>query len=159
MRGDRRGTRLTLALNSATLVLTLIGTVFFVLSYQTGYIGIVYGEKNSGVITIELVVVILLNAYLLLSQREKCPGNYLTYEIVTLILVIAITTMTLFLLVDRVDAIGNCIVAPWDAGHGGEDSCYLSFVSMGCWGTCLLIDLVLGFTGYDKKRTIEVEHG
>lgn len=158
MKSCNNGTKATLFISGITLILTLVGAVFFALSYQTGYVGIIYGEKNSGVITIEVVVVIAVNAYLVLSQWKGRWRNGLVYEILTYILVVAITTMTLFLLVDRVDAIGNCIVAPWDAGHGGEDSCYLSFVSMGCWGVCLLADLVLGFTGYNRRRPIVIEH-
>lgn len=136
--------------NCITLVLTLIGTVFFALSYRTGYIGIVYGEKNSVWITLELAAVILI-CLVLTGMQAAGKQKIELFDVLTYLLVILLTTATLFLLVDRVDAIGNCIVAPWDAGHGGEDSCYLSFVSMGCWLIALAANIVLSFTGYRKK--------
>ncbi len=136
--------------NCLTLVLTLIGTVFFALSYGTGYIGIVYGEKNSVWITLELAAVILICLVLTGIQAAGKQKPEL-FDVLTYLLVLLLTTATLFLLVDRVDAIGNCIVAPWDAGHGGEDSCYLSFVSMGCWLIALVANIVLSFAGYRKK--------
>lgn len=159
MQQNKNSGALPLTANCVTLLLTLAGAVFFALSYMTGYIGIVYGEKNSEIITIELVAVVLINVFLICSQVKEKWGNKLIYEILTYILVIVITSMTLFLLVDRVDAIGNCIVAPWDAGHGGEDSCYLSFVSLGCWCVCLIVDIILCFVGYKKELQIEVENG
>ena len=80
------------------------------------------------------------------------------YNLLSYALVILLTLSILLLHADRVDAIGNCIVAPWDAGHGGEDSCYLSFVSMGVWGVALIGNLFLCFRGYcpGKKPIVVV---
>lgn len=138
-------------IDCVTLALTIIGVIFFILSYQTGYIGIIYGEKNSIWITVELVAVIVVCVYMIISQVTGKVQKTDRLNLLNYILIILLTTAILFLLVDRVDAIGNCIVAPWDAGHGGEDSCYLSFVSIGCWLVCLITDIVISFVGYEKK--------
>ncbi len=133
-----------------TFAITITGIVFFLLSYGTGYIGIVYGEKNSLWITAFLIAVIVIYILLFLGtskfkmREEIC--NVLTY-----VLVVLFTLCIVLLLADRVDAIGNCIVAPWDAGHGGEDSCYLSFVSMGCWFAAMAGNMAVSFIGYRKK--------
>ncbi|HIT90362.1 MAG TPA: hypothetical protein IAC41_08095 [Candidatus Merdenecus merdavium] len=141
------------AASSWTCVLSIIAFIFFALSYQTGYVSIVYGEKNSIVITIEAILILMLTSITTIFQITGKVDKREFYDVAMYVLVPLLTTATLLLLVDRVDAIGNCIVAPWDAGHGGEESCYLSFVAMGCWFVADIINIIGCFIGYKEKRS------
>ena len=136
---------------AVTILLLAIGAVFFAFSYRTGYIGIVYGEKNSIRITAGLAVIGLLCVLRILLGKKGGNREKNIKDILTFIVIALLTVATILLLADRVDAIGNCIVAPWDAGHGGEDSCYLSFVSMGCWVIALVMNIIASFMGTEKK--------
>lgn len=130
-----------------SLVFTMIGIVPFILSYRTGYVSIVYGEDNSIRITVLLVILVLMTIVLIAVRLTEAKAVERIYEPVTYLLVILLTTAAILLLVDRVEAIGNCIIAPWDAGHGGEESCYLAFGAIGCWCAALMADIVGCFTG------------
>lgn len=150
-----RGRSLPFYMQLAAVPLLVIGAVFFGLSYTTGYNQIVYGEKNSIIITVFIVVIaVILAALLTLQMLEKFDRKEI-YNIAMVVLAALFILCTLLLLVDRVDAIGNCIVAPWDAGHGGEDSCYLAFVAMGCWILALAGDIVGCFFGYAKQKDVK----
>lgn len=135
----------------AIAVLSVIAVIFFLLSYTTGYIGIVYGQNNSILITIMLFIVLLISSA---SAVMKILGID-KFEKITDILVLVNTALLIvslmLLFADRLDAIGNCIIAPWDAGHGGEDSCYLSFVSMGCFIVCAVLNIIGAFVAGSKK--------
>ena len=139
-------------IDCATLVLGLIGAIFLALSYNTGYVSIVYGTKNSITLTVLAIVIPAAALILVLGQWKGFLKSEHIYNLVSYALVIALILAILLLLADRVDAIGNCIVAPWDAGHGGEDSCYLSFVSMGVWAVAMIGNIVLCFKGYGPKQ-------
>ena len=134
-------------ISCATAVLGLVGAIFFVLSYNTGYVSIIYGAKNSIFLTVTAIAIPVIGAVMAVGQLRGFLKSEHTYNLLSYALVILLTLSILLLLADRVDAIGNCIVAPWDAGHGGEDSCYLSFVSMGVWGVALIGNLFLCFRG------------
>lgn len=135
-----------------SLALAVIGLVFFYLSYTTGYINIVFGEKNSLLIQALMIasIAILIGTIVLHAINKR--GFRIVLNISTVILSVLLTLAILYLLADRVDAIGNCIVAPWDAGHGGEDSCYLSFVSMGGWLIAVVLLLIASFKGSGLKE-------
>ena len=141
-------------IDAATVVLGLIGAIFLALSYNTGYVSIVYGQKNSIALTVLAIAIPALALVLVLGQWKGFLKSEHIYNLASYALVIALTFAILLLLADRVDAIGNCIVAPWDAGHGGEDSCYLSFVSMGVWAVAMIGNIVLCFKGYGTKGPV-----
>lgn len=136
--------------NLAIALLTAVALVFFLLSYTTGYVGIVFGEKNSILILVLQIVILLASLAFTAADVFGKLQKPIVRDIAVLVNTAALILSLLFLLADRVDAIGNCIVAPWDAGHGGEDSCYLSFVSMGCYLVALVLNIVASF--FTRKR-------
>ena len=142
----------TFYINLLTLLLGLVGTVFFALSYMTGYVSIVYGMNNSITITVMLAAIIVLSALIIAFQIMGKVHVKEVYHVAMYILVILLTLSAGLLLADRVEAIGNCIIAPWDAGHGGEESCYLAFVSMGCWLVAVTANIVGSFIGYKENN-------
>lgn len=141
----------TFYINLLTLLLVLVGTVCFALSYMTGYVSIVYGMNNSIIITLMLAGMIMISALIISFQIMGKVRVKEVYNVSMYILVILLTLSAGLLLADRVEAIGNCIIAPWDAGHGGEESCYLAFVSMGCWLVAVIANIVGTFMGYKEK--------
>lgn len=134
-----------------TLVMAVGGGVMLTLSYMTGYVSIVYGEDNSMLLTVLAIALVACAAYLVVVEFSG-KAKPAVVHILTYAMVAVITLLIMLLLVDRVEAIGNCIVAPWDAGHGGEDSCYLAFGAMGAWGVGLLGNLVGGFMSYGPSK-------
>lgn len=138
-----------------TLILGIVGIVFFGLSYTTGYnssIGVNYGERNSITITVMLAIMVVITMLSIILQITGKVQVKELYNLIVFALVILLTLSTILLLVDRVEPIGNCIIAPWDAGHGGEESVYLSCVSMGCWLVALVCNIVASFLGYKVKK-------
>lgn len=140
-------------INILTLLLTLVGGVFFLMSYTTGYVSIVYGKDNSIGITMLSAVLLVLTLVSVIFQIRGKMQRKEVYDVIVYASAVILITAVLFLAADRVDAIGNCIIAPWDAGHGGEDSCYLSFVSMGCWLVAMILNLAGCFLGYRVRET------
>lgn len=124
-------------------LLTVIAVIFFALSYTTGYIGIVYGKENSIVMTVFLALILLISVGSVVVEILGIRKSSAVVDVAVLLNTALIMVVLVLLIADRVDALGNCIIAPWDAGHGGEDSVYLSFVTMGC----LLVSIVLNIVG------------
>lgn len=139
-------------IEAASVLLAVVGAVFFGLSYTTGYNQIVYGENNSVTITVLLVFAVLIPCAAAVVQCLHIPGTEEICDLAAVAASILFLLCLVLLLADRVDAIGNCIVAPWDAGHGGEDSCYLAFVSMGCWLAAAVASIVGSFLGFKAKK-------
>ena len=124
-------------------LLTVIAVIFFALRYTTGYIGIVYGKENSIVMTVFLALILLISVGSVVVEILGIRKSSAVVDVAVLLNTALIMVVLVLLIADRVDALGNCIIAPWDAGHGGEDSVYLSFVTMGC----LLVSIVLNIVG------------
>ena len=124
-------------------LLTVIAVIFFALSYTTGYIGIVYGKENSIIMTVFLALILLISVGSVVVEILGMRKLSALVDVAVLLNTALIMVVLVLLIADRVDALGNCIIAPWDAGHGGEDSVYLSFVTMGC----LLVSIVLNIVG------------
>jgi len=107
------------------LILELIATVLFFVSYTTGYY--TFGQMNSIFVLILLVVAILVELIsFILSKKddEKFWKKLLSFVVIALLAFAATMLMG-----DRVEGIGNCIVTDYDSGHGGEEAIYLSIAS------------------------------
>lgn len=139
-------------IEAASVLLAVVGAVFFGLSYTTGYNQIVYGENNSIAITVLLAFAVLIPCAAAVSECLRAPKAGEICDLAAVAASVLFLLCLVLLLADRVDAIGNCIVAPWDAGHGGEDSCYLAFVSTGCWLAASVASIVGSFIGFRAKK-------
>ncbi len=105
-----------------SIVLTVIGTALFCMSFTTGYY--TFGQLNSGVVAVLLagaLVVEIADLYL----QKKLPGalwaRFLTYGVTAMLAAAAV-----LLIGDRVEGIGTCIITDYDSGHGGEQAIYYS---------------------------------
>ena len=146
-----RDKSVTFYIQAVSILLMIVGTIFFGMSYTTGYNQIVYGEMHSIAITVLAVITFVILVTIVAFQSIGVLKIKEIYNVAMAVLAVLLILCTLFLLVDRIDAIGNCIVAPWDAGHGGEDSCYLAFVAMGCWLVSMIGIIVGCFLGHKVK--------
>lgn len=113
------------------LTAEMIGLVFFLLSYTTGYY--VFGEMKSYLILAGIIGALILETTALIFSQK------FNRQILADICVLSVTVLCVFsmimLLGDRVEGIGFTVVTQFDAGHGGAEACYLSFVS--CAGLLL----------------------
>ena len=155
----------------AMVVLTLIGFVLFLLSYTTGYY--VFGQMHSVMILICIfaaIVVQLAGAYIREGRlvkisgkvsndqeigvyaKEKTSGKEWPY-ILIMVMIVLLCWAVGMILMDRVEAVGNCIVTDFDSGHGGEGAVYMSFIAIGFFLVTVVLGIIKSFTG---GRTIEV---
>ena len=158
-------------LDIAMIVLTVAGMVLFLLSYTTGYY--VFGQMHSVAILVCLfaaVVVELTGAYVRerrlvkissktsnnaeigIYAQEKGTEKEWPYILVTVMIVLLCWAVGMILM-DRVEAVGNCIVTDFDSGHGGEEAVYMSFVAIGLFLAAVVLGIVKSFLG---GRSIEV---
>lgn len=128
------------------LITCLIGLVFFLLSYTTGYY--VLGEMNSMRILAAIIIAIILELAELILNRKM--NSQVTENIFSLL----VTVLSMFALVtlmgDRVEGIGFTIVTQFDAGHGGAEACYLSFVACGSFLVGCLMSIIHSFMPLNK---------
>ena len=158
-------------MDMAMVILTVIGLVLFVLSYTTGYY--IFGQMHSVMIMIcvfAAIVLQLVGAYaregrlvkisgkvsndqeIGVYAKEKAHGREWPYILVILMIVLLCWAVGMILM-DRVEAVGNCIVTDFDSGHGGEQAVYMSFVASLFFLITVVLGIIKSFTG---GRTIEV---
>ena len=158
-------------LDITMIVLTIIGMVLFLLSYTTGYYA--FGQMHSVMILVCLFAAIiseLIGAYVREGRlvkisgkvsndqeigvyaKEKTPGREWPYILITVMIVLLCWAVGMILM-DRVEAVGNCIVTDFDSGHGGEEAVYMSFIASFFFLITVVLGIIKSFTG---GRTIEV---
>lgn len=158
-------------LDIAMMILTVTGMVLFLLSYTTGYY--VFGQMHSVAILACLFAAVVVevtgayvrehglvkissktsnNAEIGVYAQEKKPEKEWPYILVTMMIILLCWAVGMILM-DRVEAVGNCIVTDFDSGHGGEEAVYMSFIAAGLF----LITAVLGIIkSFLPGRRIEV---
>ncbi len=104
------------------LILTIVGTVLFAMSYTTGYY--TFGQMQSGVIASLLGGAIVCEV-LAIAFIAKMPKQFWT-KFLVFVIVGCLAGAVGLILGDRVEGIGNCIVTDYDSGHGGEEAIYMS---------------------------------
>lgn len=119
----RNGLELTTGI--VTLILTAISLVLFSLSYMTGYY--TFGQMQSPLITVLLGAAIAVEIAALII-RGKVP-EALWPKLLTFCVTALLSGAAMFLVGDRVEGIGNCIVTDYDSGHGGEEAIYMSIAA------------------------------
>lgn len=137
----------------AVIVLMVISIVLFTLSYTTGYY--TFGQMHSVNITVCLFIAIVTELLSIYGWRSN-PCKELPYIFRTLTVALQCWGIGMILM-DRVEAIGNCVVTDFDAGHGGEEAVYMSLVAI----LIILISVVLGiiknFRGVTGIKVVEIE--
>ena len=134
----------------AVMVLTVIGTGVFLLSYMTGYYA--FGTMHSVSITVCLGTAFLLGFLGGWTQRL-----YPWREWPWIIRIVVITLLSCsigLILTDRVEAAGYCVVTDFDAGHGGEEAVYISCVAIGFLMLAIICEIVTCFLSERQKDSI-----
>lgn len=138
-------------LDIAMVILTVIGMVLFLLSYTTGYY--VFGQMHSVMIMVCLfasVVAELAGAYL----REENPRKEWPYLFMTAVVVLLCWSVGMILM-DRVEAVGTCVLTDFDSGHGGEQAVYMCFVAILLFLAAVVMGIVKSFTGDRDIKVVE----
>lgn len=134
-------------------LLSLIGLLFFLLSYTTGYY--TFGEMNS-LLILTLIIGSLLAMAVSVIATKKNAGEGILYMLTIFITALLIASATL-LLGDRMEGIGFTVLTQFDAGRGGEEACYLSFVSMGSFLMAAIVNVVGSFSPSFRKRETMIQ--
>ena len=124
---QRKFSKLEFAMEALALLLNVVGTVLFAVSYTTGYY--TFGEMNSLMILSFFLVgmgVEILALIAMVKWGDKLWVRFLTYAITALMIAGA-----MLLIGDRVEGIGNCVITDYDSGHGGEEAIYYSLAASG----------------------------
>ena len=133
-------------------IMIVIGLILYLLSYTTGYY--VFGQMHSILILVCLfvsVIAVMAGAFL----RESNPGKEWPRIFMTAVIILICWSIGLILM-DRVEAVGNCVVTDFDSGHGGEEAVYISFASIAVLLITTIIGIVKSF-GRNSIRVVE-EH-
>ena len=137
-----------LGLDIAMTILTVIGLVLFCISYMTGYY--IFGQTHSIAVLLCIFAAVVTEVFGTYA-REKYRDKEWPHILVTVMIVLICWGIGM-LLMDRVEAVGNCVVTDFDSGHGGEEAVYISFASI----SVLLIVVVLGIIKSFISGTIKV---
>ena len=124
---QRKFSKLEFAMEALALLLNVVGTVLFAVSYTTGYY--TFGEMNSLMILSFFLVGMGVEIFALIAMVEwgdKFWVRFLTYAITALMIAGA-----MLLIGDRVEGIGNCVITDYGSGHGGEEAIYYSLAASG----------------------------
>lgn len=124
---QRKFSKLEFAMEALALLLNVVGTVLFAVSYTTGYY--TFGEMNSLMILSFFLVGMGVEIFTLIAMvkwGDKLWVRFLTYAITALMIAGA-----MLLIGDRVEGIGNCVITDYDSGHGGEEAIYYSLAASG----------------------------
>ena len=138
---QRKFSKLEFAMGVLALLLNVVGTVLFAVSYTTGYY--TFGEMNSLMVLSFFLVGIGMEIFALIAMvkwGDKLWVRFLTYAITALMVAGA-----MMLIGDRVEGIGNCIVTDYDSGHGGEEAIYYSLAASGVMLVGAIFNIVGSF--------------
>lgn len=148
---QRKFSRLEFVMGVLSLLLNIVGTVLFFVSYTTGYYK--FGEMNSPMILSFFLVGIgmeigmeIFSLLAMVKWGDKMWTRFLTFAITALLVAGAI-----LLIGDRVEGIGNCIVTDYDSGHGGEEAIYYSLAASGAMLLGMIFNVVGSFCRVPQK--------
>lgn len=134
----------------AMLIFTIIGMILFLLNYTTGYYQ--FGQRHSVMIICCLfgaVVAELVSMY----ARENYPEKEWPFLILTAAVVL-ICWGAGMLLMDRIEAVGTCVITDFDSGHGGEEAVYQAFVALLFFLAAVVLGIIKSFTGVNKRKVV-----
>lgn len=157
------------------IVLTITGMVLFLLSYTTGYY--VFGQMHSVAILLCLfaaVVVELIGIYARQHRLIRISGKYSNNEetgvytperrqerewpyILLTVMIVLLCWAVGMILMDRVEAVGNCVVTDFDSGHGGEEAVYMSFIAIAFFLIAVILGIVKSFLSGSSIKVVETD--
>ncbi len=137
-----------LARGAFTAVLAAAGLILFLLSYTTGYYR--FGEANCWPILLAVAAAVVIAAAVLFVNGKM--HNTGLVSILMLIITALLVFGTVMLLGDRVEGIGFTIVTKFDAGHGGEEACWLSIAACGCFLAGCILNIISSFLPLDQSE-------
>ena len=131
-------------------ILAVLGLGLYILGFSTGYY--IFGQMQS-----TLTVILICSAIVLLVFNNIARRKW-TDAVWTKVLTFGATALlaagALYIVGDRVEGIGNCIVTDYDSGHGGEEAIYLSLGG----AVLLLIAMVFNIVGaFSKERAADAK--
>lgn len=138
---QRKFSKLEFAMEALALLLNVVGTVLFAVSYTTGYY--TFGEMNSLMILSFFLVGMGVEIFALTAMvkwGDKLWVRFLTYAITALMIAGA-----MLLIGDRVEGIGNCVITDYDSGHGGEEAIYYSLAASGVMVVGAIFNIIGSF--------------
>lgn len=138
---QRKFSKLEFAMEALALLLNVVGTVLFAVSYTTGYY--TFGEMNSPMILSFFLVGMGVEIFALTAMvkwGDKLWVHFLTYAITALMIAGA-----MLLIGDRVEGIGNCVITDYDSGHGGEEAIYYSLAASGVMVVGAIFNIIGSF--------------
>lgn len=137
----------------AMVVLMVIGFALFLLSYTTGYY--VFGQMHSVMITVCLFAALIAEmagAYV----REGHPDKEWPHLFMTAVIVLICWAVGMILL-DRVEAIGTCVITDFDSGHGGEEAVYMCLVAVLFFLAAVVLGIIKSFLGRGSVKVVETD--
>lgn len=135
------------------MILTVVGLTLFLVSYTTKYY--VFGQMHSVAILISLAGALAVEV-IGLCARERYPQKEWPHILVVIMIVLLCCGIGLILM-DRVEAVGNCVVTNFDEGHGGEEAVYISFAAILAIMAAVILGIVKNFLGRSSIKVVEVD--
>lgn len=129
-------------------VFAAAGMIFFLFSYTTGYY--TFGKANCWPVFLAVIAAIILAAAVVFVN-VKFHNNLLTSALMLVVTALLVFGM-IMLLGDRVEGIGFTIVTKFDAGHGGEEACWMSIIACGCFLAGGILNIINSFLPLNKSE-------
>lgn len=114
-----------------------------------------FGQMNSNIILVLISFsLIALGGSIFLNLKYQ---NEPFISILTIAITVLLVASAILLLGDRIQGIGFTVLTNFDAGRGGEEASYLSFVAMGSLLLACIINIVGSFFPSFKKREAVIQ--
>ena len=139
----KKGAGVHLTTGAICIALTLLGAFLFSFSYTTNYY--IYGQMNSVLITVLLACAVIAEIASVILVKKHPDAVWA--RLLTLLVTALLAASAMFIVGDRVEGIGNCIITDYDSGHGGEEAIYMSLGA----AVVLLIAMVYNIIGSFSK--------
>ena len=138
---ERNKSGIHLTTGIITLLFTLLGGVLYYFSHSTNYY--TFGQMNSklivGLIGGAFLVELAFLIFVKLSRRA------LWVQLLPFAVTALLAASAMFIVGDRVEGIGNCIITDYDSGHGGEEAIYISLIAAACLIVAMIYNIIGSF--------------
>ena len=109
----KKGAGVHLTTGAICIALTLLGAFLFSFSYTTNYY--IYGQMNSVLITVLLACAVIAEIASVILVKKHPDAVWA--RLLTLLVTALLAASAMFIVGDRVEGIGNCIITDYDSGH------------------------------------------
>ena len=139
----KKGAGVHVTTSAICIALTFLGAFLFAFSYTTNYY--TYGQMNSVLITVLLALAFAAEIAALILVKKNPDAAW--PGLLTLLVTGLLAAAAMYIVGDRVEGIGNCIVTDYDSGHGGEEAIYMSLGG----AVVLLVSMIYNIIGSFSK--------